>query len=799
MSQELENKAKVIRNETKEGANDTIRVGDWMVLASEEIDSKFTSGGYTGTAQDLANKASSGNNISLLSVYLNKYSRENKLSLIFSNGYYSGNGNIVSSSSWRYTQKITITTDILIVSVMGHVNRDIIAAILFFDKNGQPIESSEFPCFSYDAENDYCEYIFVVSSFNAPASAETFTLSGAWNKTGAYVSGVNVYKYEQNSDIITDINAPAESRIVDENKNSYLKADGTLGSSNGYYVSGKQEVQHGDVFVMHTKGYNTCAYCLYDSQDNVIAYAYNGLNQDYHDNVLRVFQNNASYVRFSRDSNNYYIYKLGKNLLDFIRDEIETTLNDAKKYTDNKNVGESPIETREDFEYETIIDTYLVFGNSGQTAINKLYQITGEIPIKSGDGFSYSLGAYNSNIYTIFDKDNTVLSYKGYGPGGTGMLFTEDLYINQDLIDEGASKIVFCSRKADGMQIRKIVTKTIEETITGIRNDIEETNNDVSDISAVNIVCDGDSLTYGEGGDGTTYVGVLSSLIQQRTAMRYNILNYGSPGDNTLMILARMGVISLVVKEPFTIPATVQETSPFKIWYGYDTVRLANTPQGQYIWPNYFVGLSNPVTINGIEGILAGKPKTTGETPDYYPYSFKRTVAGFASDVKVNTQIATKCGKYLNSFHILFMGMNGGFKAGVNNSAITAEDVDEYMKQCKLADSYCKGNIIYMTPQLAKSSNNYINDDIEDRMLSRFGNRYINLRRYYSTIAIQDAKNKGLLSPDYVPTDEDNSAMNNGNCPPVLLAPDKLHFNSIGYVLLGNLVFQRLLDLGIVK
>ena len=74
----------------------------------------------------------------------------------------------------------------------------------------------------------------------------------------------------------------------------------------------------------------------------------------------------------------------------------------------------------------------------------------------------------------------------------------------------------------------------------------------------------------------------------------------------------------------------------------------------------------------------------------------------------------------------------------------------------------------------------------------------LNLRKYYSTTAIQDALDRGyLVNSDTItyPTEADTAAMNNGKTPPSLLSGDQFHLNDIGYHLLGDLVYKKYLEL----
>ena len=67
-----------------------------------------------------------------------------------------------------------------------------------------------------------------------------------------------------------------------------------------------------------------------------------------------------------------------------------------------------------------------------------------------------------------------------------------------------------------------------------------------------NILCWGDSLTAGAGGNGTTYPKTLQTLL----GSLYSVQNFGVGGENSLGISARQGGIPVLLKRDVTLPAT---------------------------------------------------------------------------------------------------------------------------------------------------------------------------------------------------------------------------------------------------
>lgn len=69
------------------------------------------------------------------------------------------------------------------------------------------------------------------------------------------------------------------------------------------------------------------------------------------------------------------------------------------------------------------------------------------------------------------------------------------------------------------------------------------------------VVCWGDSLTAGAGGEGITYPKVLSELLSANNYITTTVINMGVGGENTREIMARAGALNIVLTEDMTIPA----------------------------------------------------------------------------------------------------------------------------------------------------------------------------------------------------------------------------------------------------
>lgn len=304
------------------------------------------------------------------------------------------------------------------------------------------------------------------------------------------------------------------------------------------------------------------------------------------------------------------------------------------------------------------------------------------------------------------------------------------------------------------------------------------------------IVCWGDSLTAGAGGDGVTYPKVLQSLIQEHICDRYvlkshlnskytylinsddytveiPVINMGVGGENTITITGRNGAIPYIVSESLTIPAN---TTPVEIHFtSKGGEHVAPLRQGQ-------AGV-NTVTIGGIEGTLSISQESY--TSKDYSYNFIRSVAGESQAVPAGTEIITAASaQYLDYITVIFMGQNGGYK-----------DFDDLIRQQRaIIDHQTANNDRFIIVGLHTGTKES-RQALEAAMEAEYGEKYINLREYMSTSAMADA---GLE-----PTAEDSAQMKQGSTPTSLLVhKDNVHFNAVGYELIGNLIFDTMNELG---
>lgn len=299
------------------------------------------------------------------------------------------------------------------------------------------------------------------------------------------------------------------------------------------------------------------------------------------------------------------------------------------------------------------------------------------------------------------------------------------------------------------------------------------------------IICWGDSLTAGAGGNGIKYPLVLQSLLQTEICDTFSlekvvsskhssllsmkdytlkapeVLNMGVGGESTSTILGRNGAIPFVTSKAFTIPTSCEAVPiEFKSRNGYNVAPLRQGDAGV-----------NPVKISGIEGTLS----YISEDSSYY---FTRKESGSSITVPCGSIIKTSGSTTgLNYLTVIFIGQNGGYS-----------DIAELISQQRAILQHQEDHreryiIVGLHTGTADSR-----AELEAAMLAEYGDKYINLREYMSTKALEDA---GLE-----PTWEDIIMMEAGMTPSSLLVEDGLHFNATAYELIGNLIFDRMDTLG---
>jgi len=312
-----------------------------------------------------------------------------------------------------------------------------------------------------------------------------------------------------------------------------------------------------------------------------------------------------------------------------------------------------------------------------------------------------------------------------------------------------------------------------------LRSDVNDIINRISNI--LEIVDIGDSLTAGAGGGGVTHSKVLQTLLGEK----YSVINCGVGGENVPTIGARQGGVPAYFTEQFILPANtnpveVSSVSNYRIKnLLFDApVRLLRQGSSSQV---------NPCYVNGIECTL--KINQTSPTSTDAVWTLQRNQAGDTDlSIEANTPLITHPAKdYRNSYVLgLWIGQNGGYSSNDNlvlyhKRMIEFSGTNEYL-------------IIGLHTGTAASRS-----DIEMTMEKEFGLRYINWRKYISSLqAFYDLSM--IKGTQIEPSQDDLNAIAVGSLPPAFWASatDSIHLNADGYTLLGYLRYNRLQLLGLV-
>ena len=306
----------------------------------------------------------------------------------------------------------------------------------------------------------------------------------------------------------------------------------------------------------------------------------------------------------------------------------------------------------------------------------------------------------------------------------------------------------------------ELLSTVIDDKINEVVSNNNNNNNNNN-----NIVCWGDSKTEGnQDSTGVSYPSHLQTLLARDGHLNV-VKNNGVGGEYSVEIMQRQGSYPLIV-QPFTIPNDTSE------------VRISINSRLKISSKHSF----NPVFINGVKGTIR-KDWADNTHKTFY---FKREVSGDSITVNRPTQIvSSNMINDRNDILIIDIGCNGGYSS-----------IDEWIQQIRNMVDYsrCKeyiviGLAINKQYSLGTTGENYTT--LEDKFIKAFGNRYINLRKYYVEYGLQDA---GLVA-----TDGDNEDIAN-NIPPrsLFVSGDVNHENQHGYKIKAELVFKKLKELLII-
>ena len=278
------------------------------------------------------------------------------------------------------------------------------------------------------------------------------------------------------------------------------------------------------------------------------------------------------------------------------------------------------------------------------------------------------------------------------------------------------------------------------------------------------IICFGDSLTLGYGGDGVSYPGELGKKYG------LNVVNAGVEAENSISIVCRSNSMSFEISDEMNVPPEKAET---EISLQSEDGRTINSLR---IYP----GNEWHVTIKDDSGnAVKGTLRIVQDSPytDEYHYTFERDAAGdeihIAKGGRLIPDLYAEYDKYRDYMPVIFIGQNGGWDS--------PEDLAE---QCRLIAQHYGNGKDYLIIGL-HTQNAEVRAELENYMTSAFGDHYINLREYMCSKAALDA---GITL-----SEEDKKRVEMGMTPTAFMS-DEIHFNAKGYSLLADLVYKRYLE-----
>jgi len=367
-----------------------------------------------------------------------------------------------------------------------------------------------------------------------------------------------------------------------------------------------------------------------------------------------------------------------------------------------------------------------------------------------------------------------------------------------------------------GFYTRDLYVKgsTDENKVINVVYDVipENADADVLKEKLSDIVAWGDSITYGALCDdvgaaeqygidlvalgstpeGATYVDVLKNLIASRVYSGIDVANCGVGSDTTCQIAARANTETnyLYLGSDMTV-SNSSVVIPLMHMAEYGRLGILRKDIKDTTSNVSITGKDengNEVTVTGkiTSALSPSAPSGTNiKTCDYslIVYTFTRTdgktnTVNFTSGTRVETQES-----YIFDGRtcIIFMGENGGY----NN------DLDKLIEQQEEILAAC-GNPEYFLIISSTSQSTEIRKPITDALTERWGVNYINMGNELSS-SRSSYEFAGYSEEDIVSI-QDNIIDGTVS---TLLIKDSCHPNAVGYAVAGNIIFERLFDLGV--
>ena len=320
-----------------------------------------------------------------------------------------------------------------------------------------------------------------------------------------------------------------------------------------------------------------------------------------------------------------------------------------------------------------------------------------------------------------------------------------------------------CKKQEQVVLDTEITVDEVEENQPAAVKDLAPIiNNDekLQDNDSRRVVCWGDSMTEGTGGNGVTFPDSIAKYGD------VEVLNYGVYGETTKAIAAREGAYPQVTSDTFVIPA---DTVPVRL--------TVNSKTGEWLELLDFGNSGiNPCKVGDIEGTWYFDEERSEKC-------FVRSEPGEEITIEGGTPLITHAmqDKRPDDIWVIWSGNNERPK--------TEEEVRDIIKwqRAMLEDGQISDYLI-----ISLTSKEMLDDiDMINRLFeSEYGEHYFDLRQYALSDMIKDA---GIE-----PTEQDLKDVENGHVPSSLRS-DVVHGNEIFYDLAGKMIYEKLVEMGYLK
>lgn len=445
--------------------------------------------------------------------------------------------------------------------------------------------------------------------------------------------------------------------------------------------------------------------------------------------------------------------------------------NEVKRLDNSVTLNNNSIAQLDSEVYETVSDQELsIYKEEQGKYVNGVYK------------YLQDLSAYKLIFYEVEPNTKYIVNTNVSGEY-VGIV---SIWSSEEVKDSSIIDVLYNSGSPGQGEIDNQIFSTSNDTqymVLSVRNEnsynvfsvkkvskIEELENKVGNSLCY---CWGDSLTWGSGGVSWNYAKWLNS---KQSNIKF--ISCGVGGDGLPTIAARQGGNAMFLKQDIELPSDTSEipfgtTSSFYWEATFGGVGLLTQGEGRD------VNTVNPVIIDGIECTLRY------DSNNYY---IKRNNTGKARTLKANTLMILAGAKLKDCFaNVYWAGTNGGSFSSIEELTTRLYTMIDY-----------NANGRYVVIGLHSTNNNTPNDIIEinTALKDEFGIRFIDQHRYMVEHGIYDAIDRGYLVGDY-PTSEDVEAMEQDKVPPSLLV-DTVHYNDIGYKLIGDLIYDRFISMGLL-